>query len=73
LNLDLSKTAEKPLNRDYKHYMFQVSKQKETQKPQIQHQPAKETPQKQKLGAFKFTRKQKKWGFAGEISITLIF
>jgi hypothetical protein len=29
--------------------MFQVSKKKEALKPQIQPQPAKETPQKQKL------------------------
>jgi hypothetical protein len=29
--------------------MFQVSKRKETLKPQIQHQPAKEAPQKQEL------------------------
>jgi hypothetical protein len=42
--LELSKTAEKPPSLDYKHYMFQVSKQKETLKPQIQHQPAKEAP-----------------------------
>jgi hypothetical protein len=34
-NLELSKTAEKPPSLDYKHYMFQASKQKETLKPQI--------------------------------------
>jgi hypothetical protein len=43
-NLELSKTLEKLLNHDDKHYMFQVSKQKETLKPQIQPQPAKEAP-----------------------------
>jgi hypothetical protein len=34
---------------DYKHYASQTSKQKETLKPQIQPQPAKEAPQKQEL------------------------
>jgi hypothetical protein len=48
-NPELSKTAEKPPNHDHKHCMFQVSKQKETLKPQNQPQPAKEAPQKQEL------------------------
>jgi hypothetical protein len=42
--LELSKTAEKPPNHDYKHYMFQSSKQKETRKLQNQTLKARETP-----------------------------
>jgi hypothetical protein len=46
MNHNSSKIAEKPLNHDYKHYMFQASKQKETQKLQSKPQPARKTPNK---------------------------
>jgi hypothetical protein len=81
LTLELSKIAEKPLSHDYKHYMFQSSKKKETRKPQIQPQPAKETPQKQKISLhkaysdflkdlerLKSPENKKRGEFAGEIS-----
>jgi hypothetical protein len=79
--LELSKTLEKLLSHDYKRYMFQDSKQKETRTPQIQPQPAKETPQKQKISLhkaysdflkdlerLKSPENKKRGEFAGEIS-----
>jgi hypothetical protein len=79
--LELSKILEKLLSHGDKHYAFQPSKQKETRKPQIQLQSAKETPQKQKLhnNFSDFlkdlerlkSRKNRKMGSAGEFTIKL--